>query len=244
MLKYGYKLRYYGKELYMGNKYFDWVRLFPNYVVVRKEGCYYSARNESAQILHEILGYKLGTIGTGTLITGCPIVEPIVEALVCNKINFIIIENNEITDKQEFEESNFESLNVRYELEHKKVATFINNSDNKSELLEFLNTLLLGIDPNTGEIFDENHIMSCEYMNQILLLAHKSLIKKCNEQKPSFAGSKWTDEEDMQLKEEYESHIPIKEIAEIHERSKGAINSRLIKLYPELLKLTDRKSVV
>ncbi len=225
----------------MGNKYFDWTNLFPNHVVVRKEGYYYSARNESAQVLHEILGYKLGTIGTNTLITGCPIVEPIVEALVCNKINFIIIENNEITDKQEFEESNFESLYVKCELEHKKAATFISNSDNRSELLEFLNTLLLGIDPNTGEIFDDNHIMSCEYMKQILLLAHKNISKKLNTSKPTSGGNKWTAEEDIQLKEEYESHISIKEIAQIHERSTGAINSRIIKLYPEMLNLISNE---
>lgn len=47
----------------------------------------------------------------------------------------------------------------------------------------------------------------------------------------------------MQLKEECESHIPIKEIAQIHERSTGAINSRLIKLYPEMLNLIDQEDI-
>ena len=78
-------------------------------------------------------------------------------------------------------------------------------------------------------------------MKQILLLAHKNISKKLNTSKPTSGGNKWTAEEDIQLKEEYESHISIKEIAQIHERSTGAINSRIIKLYPEMLNLISNE---
>lgn len=55
-------------------------------------------------------------------------------------------------------------------------------------------------------------------------------LKKHNaRKKPGSAGASWTDEEDSQLDEEYNSGISVSEIAKLHERTRGAIRARLKK---------------
>lgn len=44
------------------------------------------------------------------------------------------------------------------------------------------------------------------------------------------AYSAWSDAEDKLLRDQFESGIPIEELAERHERSPGAVRSRLLKL--------------
>jgi ATP-dependent DNA helicase RecQ len=47
--------------------------------------------------------------------------------------------------------------------------------------------------------------------------------------RPDGAGAPWTEDEDRQLDEEYNSGMKISEIANIHDRTNGAIRSRLKK---------------
>lgn len=47
--------------------------------------------------------------------------------------------------------------------------------------------------------------------------------------RPDGAGASWTDEEDKQLDEEYNSGMKVSEIAKIHDRTNGAIRARLKK---------------
>ena len=56
----------------------------------------------------------------------------------------------------------------------------------------------------------------------------RAVINRLNN-RPEEAGSAWTDEEDEQVKQEFASGLAIKEIAEAHRRTKGAIRARLKK---------------
>ena len=47
--------------------------------------------------------------------------------------------------------------------------------------------------------------------------------------RPDGAGASWTEKEDRQLDQEYGSGMKISEIAKIHDRTNGAIRSRLKK---------------
>ena len=46
-------------------------------------------------------------------------------------------------------------------------------------------------------------------------------------------GKPWSEDEESQLLEEYHSGLKVKEIAKAHERSNGAITSKLAKLIAE-----------
>jgi ATP-dependent DNA helicase RecQ len=47
--------------------------------------------------------------------------------------------------------------------------------------------------------------------------------------RPDGAGASWSEEEDKQLDEEFNSGMKISEIAKIHDRTNGAIRARLRK---------------
>lgn len=105
-------------------------------------------------------------------------------------------------------------------------------------LIGITEALLHGANPYTGEIFEDDHIINDENIQQILMIANKRILSRMglNAQRPEAAGARWTKEEDEQLKQEYKSGMGIKEIAKLHSRSRGSINSRIVKiLSPELL---------
>ncbi len=215
----------------MYNSYFNWVRKFPRHVVIRKEGYYYSARNESAEILHDLLKYCLGNQGENTVITGCPVVEPIINALEKAQLNYVIIENNEIIEIKDFENSSFCVSLDKYISSN--ISSLSEYGDSENSLINIANSLLSGVNPYTGEILDNNHLVNDENIQIIIEEGRKSLLRrerrKANE--PHFAGEKWTDAEDSQLIDEWKLGMKITEIATLHQRTTGSINSRLLKLF-------------
>ena len=81
--------------------YFELTKRNPKYAIIIKEGLYYTARNESAKILNNLLDYDVGSDGK-CLIAGSTDIDPIIKALIFNEINYIIAKKNEIIFKQEF----------------------------------------------------------------------------------------------------------------------------------------------
>ena len=80
-----------------GNKstYAYWANEYSDYVVIKKEGAFWTCRGESAETINEILGYRLG----GSLekpVTGSPNLDPMVDGLDRNQISYIVIEDDEI----------------------------------------------------------------------------------------------------------------------------------------------------
>lgn len=84
-------------RVYAGNSYNSWERLYPNYVVIKKEGYFWTCRGESAKRIHEIMNYKL--VGAKT---GSPYLDRMVNALKIRKINYIVIDGSRAIDKGEF----------------------------------------------------------------------------------------------------------------------------------------------
>ncbi len=91
------KKRQAGKETYA-----SWADRYPNHVVIKKEGAFWTTRGESAEVLSRVLGYKLGG-KSGNYVTGSPSIEPIVHGLSNHEINYIVIEGGEIVDQEDFE---------------------------------------------------------------------------------------------------------------------------------------------
>lgn len=212
--------------------YLEWVAEYPNYVVIRLEGYFYTVKYEAAELIGEICGYNIGLINEAP-ITGSPICETMEEALIDNCINYIIIENERISAIREFSTSDF-----RYaERDINKTGRNKKFKYSTEELVDYLDAILNSVDPENGEIFGEEHVINSEKMQEILIFTYKTLSNKIERQKnkPEKAGAAWTEEESEQLKKEFEQKLGLGEIAKNHKRSKGAISSQLLKLYPELL---------
>ena len=101
--------------------------------------------------------------------------------------------------------------------------------------LEIVRALADGVDPYTGELLPDGSIyQNAETVRALYVAiaameaAHKSEMRK--KALPRRAGQPWDDEESSLLIKRYEQSIDIKELAQQHERTKGAIVSQLSKL--------------
>jgi hypothetical protein len=106
-----------------------------------------------------------------------------------------------------------------------------------NKLIKILRSLADGIDPYTGEIFENgspyNHPDTVRALYKAIELFKDSYSNTKKEEEkylPEWVGEKWTKEEDIELLREFEEKISISELAKIHGRTRGAITSRLIKL--------------
>ncbi len=100
--------------------------------------------------------------------------------------------------------------------------------------IEIIQLLSQGIDPETGEEYPNNspyqqpNIIRALYASVSALEKERKRVKK-NKNLPNNAGSPWSYEEDKILIEGFYLEKSITELAEIHQRTKGSIHSRLVK---------------
>lgn len=95
---------------------------------------------------------------------------------------------------------------------------------------ELLSDLADGTDPFTGELLPKNHVCNQPEMIRAFheILNAIPLPKKRN--LPRNAGKPWTEIEKEKLLDEFNSGMTISAIAKQHERTRGAIESRLAAL--------------
>lgn len=103
------------------------------------------------------------------------------------------------------------------------------------EAREIIKCLADGIDPVTGEMFEEGS----PYTHPQIIRALYTTLDIFNQQTiqmkrkkilPNNAGQSWTKEEDLALLNAYDNDVATKELAVLHERTEGAISSRLMRL--------------
>ncbi len=104
-------------------------------------------------------------------------------------------------------------------------------SMNKSKTIEVIEALANGIDPLTGELLPDDHLLQQPDIVRALFNA-AALLKNSRDVLPGLAMqcSPWTAGEDNQLKEAFANGIKISQIAKDHQRTAGAIRSRIKKL--------------
>ena len=105
----------------------------------------------------------------------------------------------------------------------------------KSEGIKILKQLADGIDPYSGEVFPEDSPYQHPQTVRALYLAIMALEKLIDSHAdmkngPTNAGKSWDCMEDDQLIASFESGMSIKELAQKHQRTTGAFQSRLIRL--------------
>ncbi|GLQ86528.1 hypothetical protein [Dyella flagellata] len=101
-----------------------------------------------------------------------------------------------------------------------------------SEARQILETLANGVDPATGEAMAEQTPFNCPMVVRALFHAIRALEqreKPARHPLPGNAGKPWSKEEDASLLEAYDAGAPIKHLAQEHSRTKGAIQSRLLR---------------
>lgn len=106
---------------------------------------------------------------------------------------------------------------------------------NAKEAKEIVLLLSDGMDPQTGEIFAEDSPYQQSGTIRALNVAVKALDRMERYEArmsnlPQNAGTPWTEEEQQKLIEAFDKGSSIKELAANHERTSGAIHSRLVSL--------------
>ncbi len=105
------------------------------------------------------------------------------------------------------------------------------------QALQIVQQLADGIDPTTGEVlsaespFNQPEVIRALNLASNALKAHGLDAKAAPTQKPrpENAGRSWSPQEDAELLAEFDAGIVPKELAVKHGRTKGAIESRLVK---------------
>lgn len=103
------------------------------------------------------------------------------------------------------------------------------------EAQQIIDTLAKGLDPETGAALPADSCLNSPPIIRALFLASQALgtstqRTRANDDRPGKAGKPWSDAEDEQLIKAFDAGVTVRELANIHERSVGGINSRLVRL--------------
>ncbi len=93
--------------------------------------------------------------------------------------------------------------------------------------------LVAGKHPLTGEALPEESCYQSAKVLRALFAGIEALEKTAGKKErvlPGAAGKPWDAEEDASLAADFESGTAIKELAQTHQRTEGAIRSRLMRL--------------
>ena len=105
-----------------------------------------------------------------------------------------------------------------------------------AEAKQIIEVLAGGVDPATGEVLPDDSPLSSPHVIRALFVAAKALELMAAKSvrpaaaAPGNAGKSWTDDEDQRLVAAFDAGTPVAALARTHERTTGAINSRLVKL--------------
>jgi hypothetical protein len=101
----------------------------------------------------------------------------------------------------------------------------------KEQALEILKALADGVAPYTAEVLAQDSPYQHPQTIRALFLAIAALEKqKPKRELPSNVGKAWNEQEDAELGNSFDTGLSIQELAQKHQRTTGAIKSRLIRL--------------
>ena len=118
------------------------------------------------------------------------------------------------------------------------------------QVISILDSMAAGVDPKSGQAIPHDLFQSPDVIHAFVTAAN---VLRANgappaaappaRPRPQAAGARWTDEEDARLASAFDGGVPVAEIARLHSRTTGAINSRLVKLGkvdPEAVNVRER----
>lgn len=104
------------------------------------------------------------------------------------------------------------------------------------EAKHIMTVLASGVDPTTGEVLPDDSTLNSPHVIRALFLAAKALEQmtarpaRPSTDTPAKAGKPWSEEEDQRLLGSFDAGTPVAALARHHERTSGAITSRLVRL--------------
>ena len=115
----------------------------------------------------------------------------------------------------------------------------------KSKAIDILKLLADGMHPVTGEQLDKNHVINEPDVIRALNMAVEALTseeKNISRQRdlPERVGKPWSEPEDKALVKAFENGISLNDLVIKHQRTRGAIRTRLVRLGK--IDLDDRSS--
>lgn len=120
------------------------------------------------------------------------------------------------------------------------------------QVISILDSVAAGVDPKTGELIPNDVFHSPDVIRAFFTAANALRTNATaapiaavavSKSRPQAAGARWTEQEDTLLCDEFDGGVPVAEIARLHGRTTGAINSRLVKLGkvdPETVNVRER----
>ena len=104
------------------------------------------------------------------------------------------------------------------------------------EAKQIIDVLAAGVNPATGEVLPEDNPLNSPHVIRALFIASKALERLAGKPArpsaaaPGKAGKPWSEDEDKRLLVGFDAGTPVAALALAHERSSGAITSRLERL--------------
>jgi hypothetical protein len=104
------------------------------------------------------------------------------------------------------------------------------------EAKQIIDVLAAGVDPATGEVLPEDNALNSPHVIRALFIASKALERivakpaRSGAAATGKAGKPWSEDEDQRLLVSFDAGTPVSALALAHERSSGAITSRLVRL--------------
>ncbi|MDM4767168.1 hypothetical protein [Pelomonas sp. SE-A7] len=92
-----------------------------------------------------------------------------------------------------------------------------------------------GVDPETGEMLPDHHLLNQPQVLRAMVLAAQALHAQVQSlararPAPAKAGLPWSSDEEQRLGSEFDQGLSMAELMQAHQRSRGAITARLLKL--------------
>ena len=205
---------------------------------IKQGGFYYNVSGNDALLLHKHFCYKL--YGVKTPRTGFPVVG---EATVLKKLDALSIDYDllnqagEIVASKRFENNLYEIVDENIlkespELSEKKPSF----KERAASYIEILQGLSEGVDTTTGEIVEGlTEDTKLQLFEMSLYFDERLKARERLEEEHPQNGQKWTEEEDEALLAGWQEGKTVKELAQLHARTQGAIRSRLMKIGVQIL---------
>lgn len=105
---------------------------------------------------------------------------------------------------------------------------------NNHQALNIITALANGVDPETGEVYPPESPYQRPHIVRALFGASRALEKELvaeerRARRPANTGMAWSEEEDQRLLAGYDAGKAVDELGREHNRTRGAIQARLIK---------------
>jgi hypothetical protein len=106
---------------------------------------------------------------------------------------------------------------------------------NREQASDIIRQLADGLDPNTGKPLPADSPYEHPQVVRALFVARQALDRAAAadgkaKSRAEHAGHPWSDDEDRELGDAHDAGTPVKDLADRHKRSTGAIRARLVKL--------------